>query len=133
MKRKVTALIAATAMAVSLLPSAAFGAIGGDGSAAEPYTINSLEDLKEFRDKVNDGDKYSEQAVTVAGQTAEPGKTIVAGQQEQDETKPDGDGDKPAPDKAAATGDDTNMIPFIVAVIAALLCGLVVVFARKRK
>lgn len=107
-------------------------------NAAEGDSLRVLETFGkvEIDADVADGviiENNSEQAVTVAGQTAEPGKTIVAGQQEQDETKPDGDGDKPAPDKAAATGDDTNMIPFIVAVIAALLCGLVVVFARKRK
>ena len=107
-------------------------------NAAEGDSLKVLETFGkvEIDADVADGviiENNSDQAVTVAGQTAEPGKTIVAGQQEQDETKPDGDGDKPAPDKAAATGDDTNMIPFIVAVIAALLCGLVVVFARKRK
>lgn len=107
-------------------------------NAAEGDSLKVLETFGkvEIDADVADGviiENNSDEAVTVAGQTAEPGKTIVAGQQEQDETKPDGDGDKPAPDKAAATGDDTNIIPFIVAVIAALLCGLVVVFARKRK
>ena len=42
-----------------MMPSMAFADIGGTGTEADPYTINSLEDLKEFRDNVNGGDRYT--------------------------------------------------------------------------
>ncbi len=57
-RRCFISILSAVLMVAVMIPSTAFAAIGGTGTETDPYTIGSLEELKEFRDSVNAGNDY---------------------------------------------------------------------------
>ena len=54
-RRCFISILSAVLMVAVMIPSTAFAAIGGTGTETDPYTIGSLEELKEFRDSVKIG------------------------------------------------------------------------------
>jgi len=59
-------LVLAMVLSVSSFAMAANGSIGGNGSEADPFLIEDLDDLKAFRDNVNNGDNYAGKYVKLA-------------------------------------------------------------------